>query len=90
MAQIRTDLAVESRQAYFEQQGSEPEGVDFSRQTICSCPVSVMTVHTPQAAEKMDKPVGTYFTVDIDALAAVKGIDAASARAVYEKFHAKT
>ena len=68
MSNIRTDLAVESRQAYCQQQGREPEGVDFSEHTVQGFHVSTMRVHTKDAARQMDKPVGTYITMSLDRL----------------------
>ena len=63
MRSIRTDLAQEAHQFY-----GEIPGVD-SREMACEgYEAHVVQVHTPQAAQTLGKPVGTYVTVELDGL----------------------
>ncbi len=63
MADIRTDLALEAHELH-----REVEGVDSREETCNGYPAHVVQVHTPQAAQTLGKPVGTYVTVELDGL----------------------
>lgn len=63
MASIRTDLAQEAHQLH-----GEMEGVDSREMTCEGYKTHVVQVHTPQAAQTLGKPVGTYVTVELDGL----------------------
>lgn len=63
MASVRTDLAQEAHQL----QG-EVEGVDSREITCQGYAAHVVEVRTPQAAQTLGKPVGTYMTVELDGL----------------------
>lgn len=63
MTGIRTDLAQEAHQL----QG-DVEGVDSREMTCEGYEANVVQVRTPQAAQALGKPVGTYVTVELDGL----------------------
>lgn len=75
MASVRTDLAQEAHQL----QG-EVEGVDSREITCQGYAAHVVKVRTPQAAQTLGKPVGTYVTVELDGL--LRREEAGFARAV--------
>ena len=68
MENIRTDLAVESRQAYFDEKGAEPEGAVFSTSELDGFDVSCLEISTPAAARGLGKPMGSYCTMGLDVL----------------------
>lgn len=63
MRSIRTDLAQEAHQFY-----GEIQGVDSREMTCEGYEAHMVQVHTPQAAQALGKPVGTYVTVELDGL----------------------
>lgn len=63
MGSIRTDLAQEAHEIH-----GEVEGVDSRERTCEGYTAHVVQVHTPQAAQILGKPVGTYVTVELDGL----------------------
>lgn len=75
MASVRTDLAQEAHQLR-----GEVEGVDSREMTCQGYAAHVVQVHTPQAAQALGKPVGTYVTVELDGL--LRREEAGFARAV--------
>ena len=64
----RTDLALESRQAIFDETGREPRGVETQHESIGGFAVDRVTVSTRAAARELGKPVGRYITVSLDEL----------------------
>lgn len=65
MQQRRTDLALESRQLWTEENGSELPGVVEERSVQEGFPVTTVRVLTEEAADKICKPVGCYVTVEL-------------------------
>lgn len=63
MRSIRTDLAQEAHQFY-----GEIQGVDSREMTCEGYEAHVVQVRTPEAAQILGKPVGTYVTVELDGL----------------------
>ena len=63
MRSIRTDLAQEAHQFY-----GEIQGVDSREMTCEGYEAHMVQVRTPQAAQALGKPVGTYVTVELDGL----------------------
>jgi spore protease len=68
MQNMRTDLAVESRQAYFDEKGREPEGALLTREDRGGFSVSRLDITTRQAARALGKPMGTYLTMGLEKL----------------------
>ena len=61
----RTDLALESRELYQEDNQREPEGVDWKEEQEGNILLTRVYVRTQQGAEALDKPVGAYITADL-------------------------
>lgn len=62
MAEIRTDLALESG-ALFD--GGEVEGVALEERELAGWPVTEVRVLDDRGAKALGKPVGTYLTLDL-------------------------
>lgn len=65
----RTDLALEARELWGEKagEGALPPGVTGREETLSGCRVETMTVASPEGAEALGKPMGTYITVTPEA-----------------------
>lgn len=63
MTGIRTDLAQEAHQLH-----RDVEGVECRDETCHGYEAHVVQVRTPQAAQVLGKPIGTYVTVELDGL----------------------
>ena len=68
MNAVRTDLALEAHQLHREREGQTLEGVTCQDTTCQGYETHVMQIITPQAAQTLGKPVGTYVTVEPDGL----------------------
>ncbi len=70
MAQRRTDLAVEAHQLWQEGAGDAASlpGVRASEEERQGFPVTTVTVSSPEAAQALGKPQGTYVTLELDGL----------------------
>ncbi len=70
MAQRRTDLAVESHQLWREGAGDATAlpGVRSEEETRKGFPVTTVTISSPEAAQALGKPQGTYDTLELDGL----------------------
>ena len=75
MADIRTDLAQEAHELH-----RDAEGVECRDETCQGYEAHVVQVLTPQAAQALGKPVGTYVTLELDGL--LRREEAGFARAV--------
>ena len=75
MADIRTDLAQEAHELH-----RDVEGVECRDETCQGYGAHVVRVLTPQAAQALGKPVGTYVTLELDGL--LRREEAGFARAV--------
>ena len=66
----RTDLACEAAQLYRKSAGelTELEGVVSERGTIRGFPVETVEITTEEGAERLQKPVGRYVTVELTRL----------------------
>ena len=61
----RTDLALESRELYQEDNQREPEGVDWKEEQEGNILLTRVYVRNQQGAEALEKPVGAYITADL-------------------------
>lgn len=61
----RTDLALESRELYQENNRREPEGVDWQEEQEGNILLTRVYVRNRQGAEALEKPVGAYITADL-------------------------
>lgn len=70
MAQRRTDLAVEAHQLWREGAGdaSSLPGVRAEEEEREGFPVTTVTITSPEAAQALGKPQGTYVTLELDGL----------------------
>lgn len=68
MNAIRTDLALEAHQLHQERNGETLEGVECRDVACQGYETHVVRVTTPQAAQALGKPVGTYVTMELDGL----------------------
>ena len=70
MAQRRTDLAVEAHQLWREGVGEAESlsGVRAEEEDREGFPVTTVTITTPEAAQTLNKPQGTYVTLELDGL----------------------
>ena len=70
MAQRRTDLAVEAHQLWREGAGDAASlpGVRAVEEEREGFPVTTVTISSPQAAQTLNKPQGTYVTLELDGL----------------------
>lgn len=62
MAEVRTDLALESGAL---EQGGQVEGVETRQEEAAGWPLTVVEVQTQAGAEALGKPRGTYLTLDL-------------------------
>ncbi|WP_343208960.1 GPR endopeptidase [Anaerolentibacter hominis] len=60
---MRTDLALEAKER-FEQDNVEIKGVILEKEGK-RIPVTTVVIETQEAADKMQKPIGTYITIEI-------------------------
>lgn len=63
---IRTDLALESRQAYCDARGHAPDGAELRHRTVRGFDVDELTITGRGAARRLGKPAGRYVTVTLD------------------------
>lgn len=64
----RTDLAAESRTLAMSKVSGEVEGVDFEEGAIKSTSYQKLVVTSDVGAQAIGKPVGTYYTVEIESV----------------------
>ena len=61
---FRTDLAVETRDAYKKAQNVDMPGVSSEEETIDDVKITRVKVETEEGAMYIDKPIGNYITLD--------------------------
>lgn len=64
MINIRTDLAIEAKQIYKEENKSDVDGIIVTEEQDGDSRITTVTIETEDAAEKLGKPVGNYITID--------------------------
>lgn len=67
MNNVRTDLALEARELYKEQalqKEDEVPGIEVDNQTINDIVVTRVKITTDEAAKSLNKPCGTYVTIE--------------------------
>lgn len=73
MINVRTDLAIESRDLYKEENKKEVDGVIVEEEEIDGTLITTVKVTNEDGAEKMGKPIGSYITLDIPEFTAYDG-----------------
>lgn len=68
MREIRTDLAVESREIYKQANEKDSGGINIEKEESKSYTITRITVENEQGSKNIHKPVGTYITIDVPAL----------------------
>ncbi|MSU02916.1 GPR endopeptidase [Tissierella pigra] len=68
MFQIRTDLAVENRELYKQEEKSQEEGISIEKEENDSYTVTRIKVLNKEGSLNIKKPVGTYITLDVPKL----------------------
>ncbi|MDR0380574.1 MAG: GPR endopeptidase [Oscillospiraceae bacterium] len=70
MTARRTDLALEARELWAESAGETTKlpGVEARDYETCGCPVTAVRILSDEGARALDKPVGSYVTVDLSRL----------------------
>ncbi len=65
MTHRRSDLALESRQLWVEENGSDLNGLSETQSVELGFPVTTVHVLTDEASKQLGKPVGGYVTVEL-------------------------
>lgn len=73
MINVRTDLAIESKELYTQQYKKELDGVIVREEDIDGTTVTTVEITNEDGAEKMGKEMGTYITLDIPEYTAYDG-----------------
>ena len=73
MINVRTDLAVEAKEMYTEDNNSEIDGVSVEELEDEGTKITKVSILNEDGAKKMGKPVGTYITLDIPEFTAYDG-----------------
>ena len=68
MYQIRTDLAVENRELYKEAHQEDSKGVEIEKEENGNYTVTRIKVLNKEGSEDLQKPIGTYITIDVPRL----------------------
>lgn len=64
MINIRTDLAIEARELYKEEQNIEVEGVEVEKEESDEIDITRVKILNEVGMEKMGKAIGTYITIE--------------------------
>lgn len=62
---VRTDLAIESREMYIKKHNKEIDGVITKEEKDGEIKYTTVTIENENGAEKIGKPIGNYITIDI-------------------------
>lgn len=64
MINVRTDLAIEAKQAYTEENKRELDGVRVEEEQDGEIKVTTVTIESDEAGKELGKPKGHYITID--------------------------
>ena len=73
MINVRTDLAIEAREIYQEENKSEVDGVIVNEVEDEGTVITTVKVTNEDGSKKMGKPIGSYITLDIPEYTAYDG-----------------
>jgi spore protease len=65
MINVRTDLAIEAKQAYTEENKRELDGVRVDEEEEGEVKITTVTIESDEAGKELGKPKGHYITIDI-------------------------
>ncbi|MGL5380844.1 GPR endopeptidase [Clostridium sp.] len=64
MISVRTDLAIEAKVMYTEENKRELDGVIVDEETEEDIKITTVTIETDEAGKELGKPAGNYITID--------------------------
>ena len=64
MINVRTDLAIEAKQAYTEENKRELDGVKVDEEMEGEVKITTVTIESDEAGKELGKPKGHYITID--------------------------
>lgn len=64
MINVRTDLAIEAKQAYTEENKRELDGVKVDEEQEGEVKITTVTIESDEAGKELGKPKGHYITID--------------------------
>ena len=64
MINVRTDLAIEAKQAYTEENKRELDGVNVDEEMEGEVKITTVTIESDEAGKELGKPKGHYITID--------------------------
>ena len=64
MISVRTDLAIEAKQAYTEENKRELDGVKVDEEMEGEVKITTVTIESDEAGKELGKPKGHYITID--------------------------
>ena len=73
MINVRTDLAVEARQIYKEENKKDADGVEIEESVEDDTKITKVRIINEDGAKKMGKDIGNYITIDIPEFTAYDG-----------------
>lgn len=73
MISIRTDLAIEAKQAYTEENKRELDGVRVDEESDGDIKVTTVTIESDEAGKELGKPKGHYITIDFPGFTSYDG-----------------
>lgn len=65
MLNFRTDLAIEAKENYSKAHKDEIDGVIVNEEVISDSKITTVKIKNNEGAKKLEKPIGTYITIDI-------------------------
>ena len=68
MISVRTDLAIEAKQAYTEENKRELDGVKVDEEMEGEIKITTVTIESDEAGRELGKPKGHYITIDFQSL----------------------
>lgn len=66
--QVRTDLAIENRELYKIERNEESKGIEIEKEEKENYTVTKVKVLDNQGSKNLQKPIGTYITIDVPGL----------------------
>lgn len=73
MINVRTDLAIEAKEVYKEENNSEIDGLIVDEKEEDGTTITTVKITNEEASRKVGKPMGTYITLDIPEFTAYDG-----------------
>ena len=73
MISVRTDLAIEAKQAYTEENKRELDGVKVDEEMEGEVKITTVTIESDEAGKELGKPKGHYITIDFPEFTAYDG-----------------